>query len=74
VPGLGTLYGAVVTFLPVIFVAFLSMIKDGFEDNKRKKQDNEENRAIGECAPPGSRAFIDTKSLDIQVGCLVKVK
>ena len=37
VPGLGTLYGAVSTFLPVLFVVFLSMIKDGFEDNKRRK-------------------------------------
>jgi len=37
VPTLGTLYGAVTTMLPVLFVVFLSMIKDGFEDNKRKK-------------------------------------
>ena len=74
IPTLGTLYGAVVTFFPVLFVVFLSMIKDGFEDNKRKKQDTEENRSITECAPRGSRAFIDTKSLDVQVGCLVRVK
>lgn len=40
VPGLGTMYGAVTTLLPVLFVAFLSMIKDGFEDNKRKKADD----------------------------------
>ena len=65
IPTLGTLYGAVVTFFPVLFVVFLSMIKDGFEDNKRKKQDTEENRSITECAPRGSRAFIDTKSLDV---------
>ena len=46
VPGLGTVYGAVVTLFPVIFVVILSMIKDGFEDNKRKKQDNEENSSL----------------------------
>ena len=74
VPTLGTVYGCFSTFFPVLVVVILSMIKDGFEDNKRKKQDTEENRQINECAPRGSRAFIDTKSLDIQVGCFVKVK
>ena len=55
-------------------VAGLSMIKDAFEDNKRRKSDNEENKAICQCAPRGTRAFIDSKSLDVEVGCIVKIE
>jgi len=73
VPGLKDISGAVTTLMPLLFVVGVSMIKDGFEDNKRRKQDNEENKQVVQCAPRGSRAFIDTKSLDIQVGCIIKV-
>ena len=50
------------------------MVKDAFEDNKRRKQDNEENDSMTECAPRGSSSFVKTKSVDVQIGCLVKVK
>ena len=61
------------TLLPVLLVAGVSMIKDAFEDNKRKKSDNEENKAHCLCAPRGTRAFIDSKSQDVEVGCIVKI-
>ena len=37
VPGLLDLYGAAVTLMPLMFVVGVSMIKDAFEDNKRRK-------------------------------------
>lgn len=46
VPGLQDFYGAATTLMPLMFVVGVSMIKDAFEDNKRRKQDNEENRMI----------------------------
>lgn len=60
--------------MPLMFVVGVSMIKDAFEDNKRRKQDNEENRQVVLCCARGEQAFNETKSLDIQVGCIVKVK
>jgi len=44
VPGLQDFYGAATTLMPLMFVVGVSMIKDAFEDNKRRKQDNEENK------------------------------
>jgi len=73
VPGLQDFYGAATTLMPLMFVVGVSMIKDAFEDNKRRKQDNEENKQVVQCAPRGSRAFLYTKSLDVQVGCIVRV-
>lgn len=73
IPGLKDYSGAVTTVFPVMFVAGISMIKDAFEDNKRRKSDNEENKLICQCVPRGTRAFIETKSQDVQVGCIVKV-
>ena len=46
IPGLGTAYGAFSTFFPVFCVVIISMIKDAFEDNKRRKSDNIENNVI----------------------------
>mmetsp|Transcript_6513 Transcript_6513/g.7813 ORF Transcript_6513/g.7813 Transcript_6513/m.7813 type:complete len:81 (+) Transcript_6513:373-615(+) len=40
VPGLQDFYGAATTLMPLCFVVGVSMIKDAFEDNKRRKQDN----------------------------------
>ena len=65
VPGLKDYFGAATTLLPVILVVGVSMIKDAFEDNKRRKQDNAENKAIYDSCPRGAKAFIETKSLDI---------
>ena len=65
VPGLQDFMGAATTLMPLMFIVAVSMIKDAFEDNKRRKQDNEENRMICSCAPRGGSAFVDTKSSDI---------
>ena len=46
VPGLQDFMGAATTLMPLMFIVAVSMIKDAFEDNKRRKQDNEENRMI----------------------------
>ena len=43
IPGIGTQGGAVTTIMPLGFVVGLSMIKDGYEDRKRDKQDRAEN-------------------------------
>jgi magnesium-transporting ATPase (P-type) len=36
-PGLMDFYGAVTTLMPLMFVVGVSMVKDAFEDNKRRK-------------------------------------
>ena len=36
-PGLQDFYGAATTLMPLTFVVGVSMIKDAFEDNKRRK-------------------------------------
>ena len=74
VPGLLDLYGAAVTLMPLTFVVGVSMIKDAFEDNKRRKQDNEENNMRCKCVPRGESELKSIKSLDVQVGCIVKVE
>ena len=56
-PGLFDLYGAGTTLMPLLFVVGVSMIKDAFEDNKRRKQDNEENDMLCMCAPRGDSKF-----------------
>ena len=37
VPGLQDFYGAATTLMPLTFVVGVSMVKDAFEDNKRRK-------------------------------------
>ena len=65
--------GAVMTLLPLLFVVGVSMTKDFFEDRKRAKQDEAENNEICEAYPRGSLDSQMTKSLELQVGCIVKV-
>lgn len=50
---------------PLSLVVGISMIKDGFEDNKRRKQDNEENNMMCEAAPRGTKKLEKMKSLEI---------
>ena len=64
-PGIQDFYGAATTLMPLMFVVGVSMIKDGFEDNKRRKQDNEENKAPTLCCPRGQRAFISIKTEEV---------
>ena len=73
VPGLQDFYGAATTLMPLMFVVGVSMVKDAFEDNKRRNQDNEENKMMCKCIPRGQKEYLDTKSLDVQVGCILKV-
>lgn len=66
--------GAAAMALPIAFVVGVSMIKDIFEDKKRHKSDNEENSRPTQSIPRGQTAFRETRSMDIKVGCIVKVK
>ena len=59
--------------MPLTFVVGVSMIKDAFEDNKRRKQDTTENENVVICAPRAGDSFAETKSLNVQVGCIVKI-
>ena len=65
VPGLQDFYGAATTLMPLMFVVGVSMIKDAFEDNKRRKQDNSENDSIVQCCPRGEASLREMKSLDV---------
>ena len=72
-PDIGQENGALMTSFPLMFVVGISMIKDAFEDNKRSKQDKAENEAMCMAVPRGGTSFSEIKSLEIQVGCIVKV-
>ena len=43
IPGIGTQGGAATTIMPLMFVVGVSMIKDAYEDKKRRNQDKAEN-------------------------------
>lgn len=43
IPGLAAKMDWLFTLLPLLLVVGVSMIKDGFEDNKRRAKDREEN-------------------------------
>ena len=62
VPGLGDLYGAATTLMPLLLIVAISALKDAFEDNKRRKSDTEENKTLFTVAPRGQQAHQDMKS------------
>ena len=62
------------TLMPLLFVVGISMIKDAFEDNKRRQQDEAENNMSCEAAPRGTTQLQTLRSLELQVGCIVRVK
>jgi len=37
VPGIGQKYGSIMTCMPLCFVVIVSMVKDKFEDSKRRR-------------------------------------
>ena len=74
VPGIGTQGGAATTIMPLTIIVGLSMLKDAFEDRKRRKQDDAENQRICNVIPRGEDQMQDARTEDIQVGCIVKVK
>ena len=68
------LYFAATTFMPVVFVVTISMIKDLIEDHGRKKADKKENDQMVEAVPRGGTEWTNIQSKKLQVGCIVKVK
>ena len=73
IPGIGTQGGAATTIMPLGFVVGISMIKDAFEDRKRRQQDTTENDRICTVVPPGEARLQDRQTKTIQVGSIVKV-
>ena len=55
IPGIGQPYGSASTAMPLLFVVAISMFKDAYEDNQRRKQDNEENNFSCEACPRGDQ-------------------
>ena len=59
IPGLATTnMDWIFTLLPLMLVVGISMIKDAFEDNKRRKKDNEENQGDAYVCPSGDDFFM----------------
>lgn len=73
IPAITDSNGQPILLLPLGFVVGVSMIKDGFEDRKRKKQDTEENERATLNCKRGEAEFLPTKGRNVQVGSLVKV-
>ena len=73
-PPISDANGKPVLLMPLSFVVGVSMIKDGFEDYKRKKADADENRRPAKSAPRGGSEFKDMNSESIAVGTIVKVE
>lgn len=59
--------------MPLAFVVTISMVKDVYEDHQRRIQDNSENNFVCDACSLGSKGFSKTRSLELQVGCIVKV-
>ena len=73
IPGLAQSHDWIFTLLPLIMVVGVSMIKDFYEHNKRRKKDYEENQAPVLICSGGSSELQASVSERIEVGCLVKV-
>ena len=54
IPSLATVFQAMTTLAPLVFVVAISMIKDGYEDRQRAKQDDAENNLECQAASRGS--------------------
>ena len=59
---------------PLTFVVILSMIKDGFEDYKRHKEDKSENQNTTDIFNREEGKFESKEWREVQVGDIVKVK
>lgn len=58
---------------PLLFVVFVSMVKDGYEDYQRHKADDKENYDTASVYDLGSRSFKDTPWHSVKVGDIVRV-
>ena len=58
---------------PLMFVVFVSMVKDAFEDYKRSQNDRRENESEIQCFHPESQTFQATQWQSLKVGNIVKV-
>ena len=74
VPGIGQPNGSLFTMLPLTFVILVSMVKDKIEDSKRRAQDDKDNNQEVLACEPGDTSFTQVKSLDLEVGSIVKVR
>jgi phospholipid-transporting ATPase len=54
--------------LPLCFVVFVSLIKDGLEDLKRHKSDNLENNSKVTTFDPVTKKEVVSRWLDLKVG------
>lgn len=54
IPSLATVFQAMTTLAPLAFVVAISMIKDGYEDRQRAKQDEAENNLECQAAARGT--------------------
>lgn len=59
---------------PLLFVVFVSMVKDGYEDYVRHKADDKENNDKAEVYDATFNTFVERPWHSIQVGSIVRVK
>jgi len=64
-PSISDSGGRPVLLMPLSFVVGVSLIKDLYEDCKRKSQDNKENNCKIQCVPRGKAAMQEMKTSDI---------
>jgi phospholipid-transporting ATPase len=72
IPDVTTSAGIPTYLPPLLVIVLLTMIKDGYEDYKRYKSDQEENNK--EASVYRENGFTPTKWRDIRVGDIVKVQ
>jgi len=60
--------------MPLFFVVLVSMVKDAFEDYKRKQADDQENNSNVQLYEPNSKKFIASKWRNMHVGEIVRIK
>ena len=65
IPGIAPPNGALFAMFPLCFVVGVSMIKDAYEDSKRRKQDNVENMQEVLAADRGTKSLHAMHSLQL---------
>ena len=65
IPGVAPDGGFATTVTPLSLVVLVSMVKDIFEDRKRRVKDTEENQSPCQCVKRGGDRFEQAKTQDI---------
>lgn len=74
IPVVSNTDGIPTIFLPLGFIVFVSMIKDFFEDYKRKKSDASENNKSVQVFEYAAKKLVKKKWYELRVGDIIRLE